>query len=96
MIQPLNENLSLDKIKMPYPHVELLDPSDAVALVVPSLTEGDLPVICKYKGSTRKIGSIAYSALTLNTLLKLSRLVFHKDEGKSFNLNNTLDIMEVL
>ena len=74
MIQSLNPNIANDRIEMPYPHVEVLTPSNAVALVVPSLTTGDLPVICKYDGTTRRIGSIARSALVLSSLRKVTRL----------------------
>lgn len=96
MIQSLNRNLSLDKITMPYPHVKVLDPSDAVALVVPSLPTGDLPVICEYKGSVRKIASVKYSALVLDSLRKISRLEFCKNDVSSIELKSVSDIMEAL
>lgn len=96
MIQSLNPNIANDRIEMPYPHVEVLTPSNAVALVVPSLTTGDLPVICKYDGTTRRIGSIARSALVLSSLRKVTRLKFAKSTNEVMELNNTEDIMEAL
>ena len=96
MIQSLNQNIANDRIEMPYPHVEVLTPSNAVALVVPSLTTGDLPVICKYDGTTRRIGSIARSALVLSSLRKVTRLKFAKSANEVMELNNTEDIMEAL
>ena len=96
MIQSLNPNIANDRIEMPYPHVEVLTPSNAVALGVPSLATGDLPVICKYDGTTRRIGSIARSALVLSSLRKVTRLKFAKSANDVMELNNTEDIMEAL
>lgn len=96
MIQSLNPNIANDKIAMPYPHVEVLTPSNAVALVVPSLDEGDLPVICQFDGTTRKIGSISNSATTLSVLRRVTRLQYAKSVSNIKELNTIEDIMEVL
>ena len=96
MEKSLNRNLSLERVKMPYPHIKVLEPSDAIALVVPSLPKGDLAVICEFEGTTRKIASIAYSALVIHNLSKVSSIVFCKDENSKVRINNSTDILEVM
>lgn len=91
----LSAELTNERIRMPYPHIRLLDTSDAVALMLPELPVGDLPVICEYGGVTRQIGSIKKSALVLNNLLKISRLIYVADEKSTFNLTNVESIMEI-
>lgn len=95
-IQLLNPDIANDRISMPYPHVELLEPSDAVALILTGLQKGDLPVICTYQGSQRKIASVAKSALVLNSLLRVSKLNYRKDKDTCQQINSSIDIMEVL
>lgn len=92
-IQSLNPNISSDRIKMPYPHLKLLEPSDAVALVMPSLDTGDLPVLCEFEGITRKLGSIRYSALVLATLVKISKLSLCKDSVTEIAINSVEDVL---
>ena len=96
MAETLNRTYALEKIKMPYPHVKVLVPSDALALMVPSLPKGDLAVICEYQGTVRKLASVAYSAVTLNNLSKVSKLELCKDECSCIALSSTLEIMEAM
>lgn len=96
MIQSLNPNIANDRISRPYPNVEVLTPSDAIALVVPSLPKGDLAVICSFNGTTRKIGSVSNSAVTLATLRRVSQLKYSKSEQVSYDLNSIENIMEAL
>ena len=95
-IQSLNPNITNDRISMPYPHLKLLDPSDAIALILPSLKDGELPVICEYNGTVRQLAKVKKSALVLNTLLKVSGLVYAKDVNTNLKITSTSEIMEVL
>lgn len=95
-IQSLNPNIASDTISMPYPHLRLLEPSDAVALVLPSMESGDLPVICEYEGITRKLGNVRYSALSLATLVKISKLELWKNEATKVVINCVDDVLEAM
>lgn len=95
-IQLLNPDIANDRISMPYPHIELLEPSDAVALMLSCLPKGDIPVICTYQGKQRKIASIFKSAIVFKDLLKVSRLRYHTAPDAYTNLRTSVDIMEVL
>lgn len=95
-IRTLNPNIANDHISMPYPHIELLEPSDAVALVLESLEKGDLPVICTYDNTVRKIASITRSALDILTLSRVSKLVFHRNPTDAVQLDSGKTIVEVL
>ena len=92
----INSTFALEHINMPYPHVKILEPSDALALMVPSLPKGDLAVICEYQGAVRKLASVSYSALTLNYLLKVSALELCLSKEHNCKLNSTLDILEAM
>lgn len=95
-IQLLNPDIANERISMPYPHVELLEPSDAVALMLSSMPKGDIPIICTYQGKQRRIASVAKSALIFKDLLKVSKLKYHVDSQKVITLKTSIDIMEVL
>ena len=95
-IQSLNRNLTNQKIHKPYPNINLLDPSDAVAWVVPALPAGDIPILCTYQGKTAQIGKCAKSALALNTLRKISRIEMHFNPDNIRSINSSEDIMDVL
>lgn len=96
MIQSLNPNIANDRISMPYPHVRILTPSDSVALVVPSLSEGDLAIICEFNGTTRKIGSVTRSATTLDKLSRIAKIQYAKSADTIIDINSIDDIMEAL
>lgn len=95
-IQSLNRNITNERTALTYPYVKLLDPSDAVALVVPFIEDGTLPIICEFEGIVRQIGSVRLSALVLSKLCKISRLEYHKDKSSCIQINTSEDIMGVL
>lgn len=95
-IQSLNRDIANDHEKLSYPYVEVLEPSDCIALVLPSVEKGDLPVLCTFEGKRRQIGKIALSALTLNVLCSITKLRYHKDSILSVDLNEPKDCLEVL
>ena len=95
-IQSLSKNLTNDRIDMPYPHVKVLEPSDALALLVPILSKGDLPVICEFEGTTRKIGSIRKSATVLKDLSRVSKMLYYRGPDQFIDCKDTDSIMEAM
>lgn len=92
----LSQNLTNDRIKMPYPHVKILQPSDSIALIVPTLPKGDLPLICEFDGTIRKIGSVANSALLLKDLMTITTIEYWKSASEGYLVKSSLDLLEVL
>lgn len=92
----LSRDLTNERISMPYPHVKILDPTDAVALILPELPTGELPVLCDLNGCTRQLASIKKSALVLRSLSNVTKLQYCISKTVSRDLTNTIDIMEVL
>lgn len=92
----LSSDIANDRIAKPFPHLEILEPSDALAIVLPSIDGGELPVLCTMNGSTRRLVSIRKSAIVIKDLLAVTALRFHKDESTVLDLNTPEDIMEVL
>lgn len=95
-IPVLNQDFTNEKISMPYPHVVVLEPSDAIALVLPSLPKGDLAVICVVDGVTKQIGSIRNSAIDIHHLMKVTKLNYVKSSSAIFNVRTTQDVVDVL
>lgn len=95
-IQSLNREITNERVSISYPHVKLLEPSDAVALVLPELPKGDLPVLCEFNGTCRQIGSIMKSALVLDSLRKISKLQYCKTASDSMDILQARDAVEVL
>lgn len=95
-IQSLSKDLTNDRVSMPYPHIKILEPSDAIALVLPALPEGDLPVLCVYNGVCRQLGSVRKSALIINQLSKISKLEYVKSAEYITSIKTPLDALEVL
>lgn len=95
-IQSLNENLTNEQISMPYPHVRLLEPSDAVALVLPELPTGDLPILCEINGVIRQLATIRKSAPLLVSLSKVSAIEYVKSKTSICSIKTAVDAMEVI
>jgi hypothetical protein len=95
-IPTLSSDITNEHISMPYPHVRVLEPNDAIALILPELPTGDLPVVCEFNGTCRQIGSIRASATILNNLRKISAIEYYKVKGDSKLINSPLDAVEVL
>ena len=95
-IQSLNRNIANEHSKISYPYVEVLDPSDCVALVLPNLDAGELPVLCTFDGVQRQIGKIRKSARVLHTLMSISKLAYHESPEHSVELSTSIDCLEVL
>lgn len=91
----LDRNIANDRIEMPYPCVEVFDPSDALALVLLGLPEGDLSVICYVNDALREIRKVKNSSRTLNTLRQISRVTFHKSAHESREIKSAIDAVEV-
>ena len=82
------------RIGVPYPNLELKQLDDAVTLVISGLEKGDLPVIGTYEGKEFKVASISKSALTINKLVRVTEVTYHKSETESTVLRTSFDIVE--
>lgn len=91
----LSRDYIYDKIQMPYPCVEVHEPSDALALVILGLPVGDLSVICFVNDAMREIRKVQKSALVLNVLRKVSRVTYHKSATEHFEIKSGKDSVEV-
>ena len=61
---------------MPYPHVELLDATESAALMLQGLSGTELPVIYNNNGTNVMIAKIDLSAISIQYLLRVSRLIW--------------------
>lgn len=95
-IRSLNGNLTNDEIDMPYPHLYVTNPTDAVALVLTALPRGELSVLCEHKGLLKRIGSIEVSAINLLKLSKVCELSYFQTAENVQLLKTSIDIMEAL
>ena len=94
-VTPLNKTLTNDHISKPYPHITV-EPSNSIALVLPTLPAGDLPVLCYFEGTCRQLGSIKRSALVLKTLIAVSKVEYVDVTKKVKVLSNISEILEIL
>lgn len=95
-IPSLNRDITNEHISMPYPHIMLHNPTDALAVVLESIDNGDLPILCEYKGSCRQLAAVRKSALVINTLSKVCNLSYVKAPSESVPIQSVYDILEVL
>ena len=92
----LNRNIANDVIDMPYPCVEIHNPVQPVAVVITSMPDGDLPVICYVNDALRQIKTVPHSALSLNVLRKVSKITYHKSASESYEITSGLKAVEVI
>lgn len=95
LIQSLNPNLTNERTNLEYPHVVILEPSDALALVISSMCDGTLPVICTYEGVTRELCRVRNSALALKTLSRVSKIKYCKNVSEQYTITSEDNILEV-
>lgn len=81
---------------MPYPHVEILDRTESVALVLQILNVGELPVVFDNAGTKVQIAKVPLSALSIKQICRVSRVIWRHDQETEVELNTTDDIMSVL
>lgn len=91
----LDENSALVRTELVYPYLMVDEPSDAVALIVPCLEEGDLPVLCKLDDTVYHVANISSSALVLHKLLRISKLTYNKSATERVPIVKPQDIMNI-
>lgn len=92
----LNRDLTNEHVAAQYPCIEVHSTTDAMALVLLALPEGDLPVICFVNDAVREIRRIRRSALVINNLRRVADITYHTSASDSVKLRSAEDILEVL
>ncbi len=95
-VEELNKQTALGRVNYTYPYILVMDPGDPIALVVPSLEKGELPVLCDVDNVTYKVGEISRSALTISKLLRVTRLKYYKSKDTCVTINTAEDILRVM
>lgn len=95
IIHEIDEDIATPHTKRRYPFIRLLDANDALALIVPSLPPGELPIVMTYKGSTRQLGTVEKSALALCKLLPITRIEYVRASDDSTLLTTNMDMLEM-
>ncbi len=95
-VNELNRQSALHRVVYEYPYVLVKNPGDPIALVVPTLEPGSLPVLCVVDDVTYKIGCIALTASTVCTLLRVTGLDLYKSAQDVIPLKTHVDVMNAL
>ena len=94
-IESIDEDYATPRSTLTYPYLRILTATDALALIVTSLPDGDLPLVMSYKGETRIMKHISKSALVIEKLTRLVDLEYVKSKDESVPLHNGTDILEL-
>lgn len=94
-IPVLSRKLTNDIVDLKYPCVKVLEPSDALALMMDRLPKGDLPVVCEYENELYVIQEIENSPITVNHLRKVVAIEWYYDVDTCSELRTPEDVMEV-
>ena len=96
----VKSKLNIDEIKnksisRPYPNLVIKDLNKCLPVIVSSLKEGDLSLLCTFKGVTKEIKKISNSAININYLLSITDLEFHKSPEEKVDITNITEYLEV-
>ena len=94
-IDTLDTQTAFNRISFEYPHLMIESPGDPIALIVPSLEEGSLPVLCRVDDTVYKVGTIDSSAINIYTLLRITKLSYHVSPSEIIELHTPDDIMRI-
>lgn len=94
--QLLSRELTNERIKMPFPNLTVMNPSNHMVVVLNVLEEGSLPVLCELNGEIRQVRTIRNSALAIDKLRQVCTLKYVKSREDVTQLNSVEDILEVL
>jgi len=94
-LSSIDENIATPRTKLTYPYIRILDASDTLALIIPALEKGELPIIMTYKGVTRQLGTVTKSALELRKLLPITRLEYVHRPNDATLIQNNVDMLEM-
>lgn len=92
--EELSTTTANPKIDMPYPCLEIKELNDAITLIISGLEQGDLPVLATYEDDVYQVASISKSALTINKLVRVVEVIYHKTSAEQNVLRTALDIVE--
>ena len=96
VIPTFSPDLTNKRAATPYPHVEVLDRSESLALMLSSMERGDLPIVFERSEDKVQIASLHLSAITLCNLLRVTRISVHLSSEESVQVTNVDEVMEVL
>jgi len=85
-LEHISEDFGQASVKAQYPCIEVLSPTDAVALVITGLRSGAVPIVIRSEGAAHLVGSCAASVLEVNKLLRLSPLMVHAGPKSSYKI----------
>lgn len=96
MIPTFSPDLTNARAETPYPHIEVHDKSESLALMLSSLEKGDLPVVFSRESDRVQIASVRTSAVVLATLARVTHLTLYLSPDDFREISDTDSIMEAL
>ncbi len=94
-LSSIDKDIATPHSKLNYPYVKIMEPSNAIALVISSLEHGDVQITIDYEGKLRQIGSVRNSPVLLYRLVRISPIEYYQSEDMHYTLRNNEDILSI-
>lgn len=96
IVTNLNDTSAYKREENEYPHILLEETTDALAILVSCLEDGDVPLYIKYKGTIYRLDKkINKSPLNLSKILKVYPMTICITKDEMYRVTNTLELMDL-
>lgn len=96
VVTKLNENSGYSKSNIEYPSIEILNATDALAVLMSCLEQGDIPVYLKHNDNLHKLKfGVNPNPLNIKKLISIYKIAIHKSATESFIVSNTTELLDL-
>lgn len=93
--QVVDEFVTNKRGSLKFPLLFIVDASDALPVVAPSLTEGDLPLVFSYKGKLAQLKEISRTPENLQILTSIFQLVLYTSHDTKHFISSLFDFTQI-
>ena len=96
VLNELTEDMANERTTVTYPYILVENATEALAIVMEALEEGDVPVCLNYKGNTHILDKrISKNPLNINKLLKVYPILFCLSETEKYKITNIQQVLDL-
>ena len=96
IVTKLNENSGYSTTKMEYPSIEILQITDALAVLMSCLKQGDIPVYMEHNGNMHRLKmGLDPDPMNLRLLLRIYSIKVNITEHENVIVKSTTELLDL-
>ena len=96
IVNRFDDNSAYKITSVEYPHILIEDTTEALAVLVSCLEDGDIPLYIEFNGTTHRLDkTISKSPLNLSKILKVYPMTIYVSKDELYKVTNTSELMDL-